>query len=214
VWQLQSWEIGMSWRLVTAVLVVMAAASGPALACKGPTLIFSDDFKTADPAWVPEAGTLNITGGMAQLNAQPGNFAAADYEGFFLDSADACVDMTAPVVKDPTTILGGILFGFTDSSNFYSFVVRADGNAAIFRLQNGGWLTPVPMRAAQGVKTGANAVNTLRVTWKGTAGTAYINDQQFIAFKIQPLTNSTFGIYCQPAGDPYQFSNIKVTNVP
>ncbi len=41
-------------RTGTAVLVVAAAAAtwGAALACKGPTLILSDDFKPADPAWV------------------------------------------------------------------------------------------------------------------------------------------------------------------
>jgi hypothetical protein len=207
--------MGMSLRLVSAVLVAVAAVSGPALACKGPTLIFSDDFKTADPSWVQDAGTLTISGGKAQLTAQPGNYANTDYEGFFVNSGDACVDVVAPTVKDPTMGgVGGIMFGFTGGSDFYAFVMRQDGNAGIFRLQSGGWLTPVPLRAAQGVKTGAGVVNTMRVTWKGTDGAAYINDQLFTNFKIQPFTNGTFGLYSEPEGNVYQFSNVKVTNVP
>jgi hypothetical protein len=204
----------MSSRLVLAALVGVIATFAPALACKGPTLIFSDDFKSADPAWVQDFGKLTITGGMAQLTSEPGHIASADYQGFFLDSGDACVDVVAPTVKDPSTTVGGIMFGRTDDDNFYAFVVRSDGRAAIFRRQNGGWLTPVPMRSAQNAKVGPNAANTLRVTWKGTEGTAYVNDQQFIAFKIEPFKNGTFGLYCEPEGNVYQFGKVTVTNVP
>ena len=206
----------MSIKFVTAVLVAVAVASGPALACKGPTLIFSDNFQSVDPAWVQQFGKLTIGGGKAQLSSEPGKYANADYEGSFVNSGDACVDVTAPTVKDPTTILAGIMFGFTDYSNFYAFVLRGDGQASVVRLQNGGWLTPVPVRAAPGAKTGANAVNTLRVTWNGTSGAAaaYVNDQSFINFKIQPFTNGTFGLYAEPEGNTYQFSNAKVTNAP
>jgi hypothetical protein len=204
----------MSLRLVAAA-VLAVAVSGPALACKGPTLIFSDDFKTADPSWVQDAGTLNIGSGKLTLTAAAGNYASADYEGFFVNSGDACVDVVYPSVKDPSQGgVAGIMFGYTDYNDFYAFVVRGDGQAGIFRLQNGGWLTPVPMRAAQGLKTGANAVNTFRVTWKNTDGAAYINDQLFINFKIQPFTNGTFGIYSEPEGNTFTFSNVKVTNVP
>ena len=72
---------------------------------------------------------VTIGGGKAQETANPGNFAQALYEGFFVDSADACVDMTATDVKDPTMIQGGIVFGATDTSNFYVFMLRADGQA-------------------------------------------------------------------------------------
>jgi hypothetical protein len=85
VWQLHFWEMGMSLRFVTAVLVAMAAASSPALACKGPTLLFTDDFKTPDPAWQPFGDWIQfgIDGGKGQLKAKPGSFALATYQGFF-----------------------------------------------------------------------------------------------------------------------------------
>ena len=200
-------------RTVTAVLVAIAATCGSALACKGPTLLFSDDFQTADPAWILWAGSMSISGGSAQLTSNPGTYANIAYAGTFVDSGDACVDMVAATAKDPTSTIGGIMFGGTDDNNFYALVTRPDGQAAIIRQQNGGWLLPVPMRAAPAVKTGA-ATNTLRVTWKGTDATAYINDQQFIAFKIQPFKNGMIGLYAEPEGNSYKFSNLKITNAP
>ena len=107
-------------RLVASVLVVLAAASGPALACKGPSLIFTDDFKTADPAWqVGSWTTLTIAGGKLQMKSDPGSYSMATYQGFFLDSGDVCVDVTMPDVMIGDwrcrIHVGGV------SSDFYAF---------------------------------------------------------------------------------------------
>jgi hypothetical protein len=69
----------------------------------------------------------------------------------------------------------GLVFRYTDFGNFYVFLVQGGGQASIVRRQNSGWLVPVPNKASPSFKTGAT--NTLRVTWKGTDGAAYINDQ-------------------------------------
>ena len=197
-------------KSVTAVLVVVAAAmSSPALACKSPTLIFSDDFQTPDSAWLADNGTFAESGGKAQLTAPANQLGEAHYEGFFADSGDLCVDSTAPAVKDLSTVSGGLVFGMTDFSNFYVFLVQGDGQAAIVRRQNNGWLVPVPNKPAPGFKSGAT--NTLRVTWKGGAGAAYVNDQLVFNFKYQPFTNGKFGLYTE-GGNTYTFANIKLTN--
>jgi hypothetical protein len=206
----------MSLKLMSAVLIALAAACGPALACKGPTLLFSDNFQTVDPAWNSQFGTLNIGGGKVQMSSDAGNIALVLYQGAFFDSGDACVDITATGVTDPTMVRGGIVFGATDSSNFYIFMLQANGQATIERMQNGGWLTPVPTRAAPGAKAGVAAVNTLRLTWKGTDASAYVNDQLFINFKIQPFTNGMFGFEAEGdvSGYNVSFSNVKITNAP
>jgi hypothetical protein len=61
----QAWGDTMSLRL-TAALVALAVASDPAFACMGLTVIYQDDFQSADPAWdigpsmIPIHGNVNI----------------------------------------------------------------------------------------------------------------------------------------------------------
>jgi hypothetical protein len=207
----------MSRRLVVlSLLLAIAIAPGPALACKGSILVFADDFKVADPAWqsIDDDGKLTIAAGKLQVTTAPGNGALVQYSGFFMDSGDACVDMVAPEVKDPQKILGGILFGLTQTS-FFGFVLRADGFAAVIRKEDGGWLFPVQMKKAGGAKPGANVSNTLRVTWKDAAAQTYINDQPFATIRIiRPIRNGKVGVYAEPEGETYQFTNFKVTDTP
>jgi hypothetical protein len=205
----------MSLRLVTAVLVALAAASSPALACKGASLMFTDDFKTEDPAWQPYGDwiSFSISGGKAQLKSRPGSYALATYQGFFLDSADTCVDVIAPDVKDPATVCAGLMFGGV-GNDFYVFFVRPNGHGAVYRNQNGGWLTPVPDKVADGAKTGPGVSNTLRVTWKNLAAQLYVNDKPFANTKTLPISNGKFGLYAEPEAGVAQFANMKITAAP
>jgi hypothetical protein len=205
----------MSLKLASAVLVAAAVTSGPAFACKGPTTLYADSFKTLDPAW---AGTdLAVSNGSAHLTVQSDYSSWSWYAGSFIDSGDYCIDMVAPKLPDPSGGDGGIIFGMTNG-DFYAFMLRADGQAAVNRWLNGAWLTPVSIRPAPGVKTAPNATNTLRVTFKGNSASAYVNDQLFITFNIpQPFQNSLIGLIAEDdVSGPitYQFSNLKITNVP
>jgi hypothetical protein len=67
----------------------------------------------------------------------------------------------------------------------------------------------VPYKPAPSFKAGA--ANSLRVTWRGGAAAAYINDQLLFNFKYQPFTNGKFGLYTE-GGNTYTFANIKLTN--
>ena len=221
----------MSLKLATASLVAVAVTSSPAFACMGSTVLV-DNFQ--DPGWgapdmplqqglnklTPVPPILTISGGSAQLTPLPGAFALADYGGQYVHSADACVDVLSPTVADPTQAAAGIVFGLTDESDFYVFAVEEDGQAAVLQY-NGAWLYPVAMRAAPALKAGANVTNTLRVTWNGTSGATYINGQAFATFTLPNFQNTQFGIWCEgdQGADPtisatYQFSNVKLTNVP
>lgn len=213
----------MSLKLAASVLAAVAATSAPALACMGPTVIFQDNFQTENPAWSAPFGGTAISGGKAQVTPPPGgNLAFMVYEGEFIDSGDLCVDMVAPTLQDPTSALGGVVFGFNNSAfAFYTFLAREDGQAQIALDQNGAWLNPVSMRAAPALKNGANVTNTLRVTWKGNSVSTYVNGQPFVPFTIpQAFQNVLIGLYAEndaatgTAPFTYQFSNLKVTNVP
>jgi hypothetical protein len=210
----------MSLKFAAGVIAAMAIGASPAFACKGPTTLLLDNFQTVDPAWALSDG-LAISGGNATVTATAGGtLNYLNYEGQFFDTADVCVNMVSPTVSDPTTALGGIMFGL-NNGGYWLFLVEEDGKAQIVRNQNGGWLTPVTMRAAPSLKTGANVSNTLRLTYKGTSGSAYINDTLFVTFTIpQAFQNTQIGLYAENdaatggAAITYTFSNLDITNVP
>src|SRR5262249_55842723 len=142
------------------------------------------------------------------------------YQGEFFPAGDACVTITgpAPVAKDTTNIFGGILLQETNY-DWWMPAVWADGTASVERMLNNGWLHPVPQRKFDAVKTGANAVNVLRVVWKAPPAqgsntppdptvTVFINDKQFISFnKMTPNPDRLFGLVADTEGTTtYQFS--------
>ena len=228
----------MSLRLGTASMFFLAVTIAPAMACKGPTTIFQDDFKTANTDW---HGTMAVVNGHAEVTATPfydggtfvnSTFGGAFYGGKHIDSGDACVDMVGPQVADPTMAAAGIMFGFTDIDSFWVFFAREDGQAAVFHLlpfeQNGGaeaTLIPIAYQPSAALKHGGSVTNTLRVSWNGKNGATYINDQPFWPFAIpHPFQNTFVGFYVGPGFPPtyspqtavpisYQFSNLKITNV-
>jgi len=191
----------------------------------GSTVLFSDNFQQVDPAWnMFSQGTLDISGGYAQVTPPAGDSAYAVYDGGFFDSADACVDIVSPTVADPTQAVAGLVIGMDPSGSFYACQIGEDGTAAVARYSSAGdgaWALPVSWRPAPAVKTGANALNTLRITWKGNSGTCYINGQLFSAFVIpQAFVNSAIGFSVggdspgATAGATWKFTNLKITNAP
>jgi hypothetical protein len=126
----------MSLRFATGALFAIVLASSPALACKGPNVVFADNFAEADPGW----GTndqLVIGSNRAQLKSQPGGVAGSFYTGSFFDDADICIDMTSPAAKNPAEVNAGLVFWADDWENFYMFQITPDGQASIYRSQKG-----------------------------------------------------------------------------
>lgn len=245
----------MSLRL-TAALVALAVASDPTFACMGPTVIYQDDFQSANPAWdttpsmipIPlDFAVLSIAGGAAKLTPLAGDFAVAVYGDQFFPSSqfpsfDACVDVTSPSVADASQAAAGIAFGQNNSSGFYVFAVEEDGQAAVaqFQQQPFGWSYLAPWQAVQGLNTGANARNTLRVTVSPAAGaigssaTFYVNGVTFATLALpslqappaqaadtQQAPGTKLGLWAEGdpgpnpvAGATWSFSNLKITNVP
>jgi hypothetical protein len=213
-------------KFASALLVVAAVTSVHASACTGPTILYSDNFQQPNAAWQTFQGsTLGISGGFLQLTPPKGNSTAALYTGGYLDSADACVDVTTPAaLADPNGGVTGVVFGYNiQGGDHFAFVMTAGGSIGVlhfFRGQEGQAINALtPFAAAPAIKAGPNATNTLRVTWKGTAGIAYANGQQVATFTIPIFQNTLFGFYAQgdaskTAAATWQFTNVKVTNVP
>jgi hypothetical protein len=204
----------MSKKLILAA-VAMLALSGPALACKGKTVLLEDNFEEVDPAW-SVSDAVSIGSGKLSISPKPGYGNAVWYNGMLFDDADICVDMVVPTANQPDKISGGILFYFDDWDNNFRFVTSG-GSAAVVRYQKGKYLTPISWREVAGMNTKPGSVNTLRLTLKGNTGTAYVNDKPLGNFKMAPGTGTLLGLVGYSAQDDapatWTFQNLKVTDV-
>jgi len=216
----------MSPRCLTRAFLIGAiftlGAASPALACKGATSLLRDDFKEANPNWDEYFTTQQsfvVGGGKVSAKTEPGSFNVLFYQGDFFPAGDACVTITNPSgVRDPTDISAGIVLQADDGS-WYMPVINLDGTAAVERNTSAGWLDPVRARKFAAIKQGTNV---LRVVWKAPPPkgsstppdpnvTMFINDQQFITFKMPPNANRQFGLSVQSHGHSYQFTNLIIT---
>jgi hypothetical protein len=208
-----------------STIFMIAAASTPALACKGATSLLRDDF--SDPAWAEyftDTPTFQLGGGKAVAKGPANAYQVLLYQGDFFPAADACVTITGPdaAPRDPSAPSVGIVMQDANG-DWWIPNISPDGTAAVDRVGAAGWLHPVPNRKFAGVKTGANAVNVLRVVWSGpppASGsntppdpnvTVYINDQQFIVFKMPPNANRLVGLYADTEESTFTFSNVVIT---
>jgi hypothetical protein len=194
---------------------LLAFASQQALACKGPNLQFTDDFTERDEAWSPvNSDLMKIDGGKLNIGSDVNKLNYVTYEGAFFPIGDACVDITFPGAssRDAMSTAGGLMFGATSWQDFYLFMVRPDGYAWISRLSSNNWLRPVPVKKFDGIKTGPNAVNQIRVKFTKNTASAYINDKLFANIKIMAGDNAKIGLYVESEGSTWQFDNVKITD--
>lgn len=190
------------------------ALTGAAAACNGQTVLYEDDFTSADPAWGDYDGQKIAGGKLTVSPAQYAGYAIQNQTGFFTDF-DVCVDVVQKN-SDPTTGYAGILFWGTDYDNFYTFDVATNGYVRVSRKQNTRWLTPVAWVTVPGVKAGTD-VNQVRVVVVGNQATLFVNGAQAAAFKGQPPQGGgLIGVYAASPKDStgiYDFDNFKVTDV-
>jgi hypothetical protein len=209
--------------MISSVFAV-ALVSSPALACKGATTLLRDDF--SDPSWseqFTDTPSFQLGGGKAVAKTPEQKWQILFYQGDFYPAGDACVTITGPSAapRDPSIVNAGIVLQ-DGRGDWWAPGIFADGSVSIDRLANAGWLHPVPKRKFGAVKTGANAVNVLRVVWSGPPPdgsntppdlnvTVFVNDQQFVVFKMAPNPDRLFGLFADTEGTTYQFSNVLIT---
>ena len=215
----------VSTNIVTAALRCAIAAglilaAGPALACKGPNVLFQDDFRQIDDSWDVDlhADAVTIEDGKAKVKADPSAGYTVLYGGLIFDDADLCVTVQVPrQTENGALAAAGPVFWAQDYDNYYTFTITPDGVAAIARLIKGRWHYLL-IRDADGIKTHPGDKNVLRVTTKGNSVSTYINDIKFATVKAQvPENGGQIGLHAQSEQahrDTWKFMNLKVTDLP
>lgn len=204
----------MTWRILASAVVAVGLMSGPALACKGTSVLLEDNFRQVDAAW-DQADWFSIGAGQAKITPDKGYGLTVFYNGTLFENADMCVDLTMPEIGNPDETIGGVVFWGDDYSNYYGLFVSGHGTAAILRYQNKRWLAPVRWRKVD-MKPQAGASNTLRVKMDGNTAQTFINDKPFALIKGAPKQGgSLIGFHAESESakpDTWIYSNLKITN--
>src|SRR5262245_14158302 len=204
-------------RNFAAALLALTVAASPALACKGETQVFSDNFDDSSGPW---EGTDNVTigGGFVTMKTEPGKNGVLLYTGGLFTEFDVCADVTIPATRNPDGgALAGVLFWFNGNPpDFFGTIMTPGGMLGSLRLKNGKPLVVSPFRKQPAIKLGTDATNSLRITAKGNSVTVYVNDQRAASFRGTP-TEGYLGFYAEGEREQptvWKFSNFKLTDPP
>jgi hypothetical protein len=164
-------------------LVALAALllATPAMACSGPSVVISGDFKTGADGWGDADVQFQPQGSTAVLTPQVGTQTARWNAGAELTDLEACVSIAMPATTaDATRSYAGMLFWVTDKDNFYQAVVSPNGMFTVARKVAGRIVPTPPVNWMQtsALKLGANDLNTLRVAIEGQNVIVRINDTE------------------------------------
>lgn len=198
-----------------ALAVALMTSVGVANACEGSTVLFEDDFSSLQPTWGTTNDEVSVSSNQMLIKPEAGFAKWVPSNAGFYDDIDACADFTTVAAVDADHSYAGIVFWYTDDSNFYAFEYAGNGNASVWRRQRGKWLNQVSWQPAGPLKGGDGATNQLRVVTKGNQATFYINGQQFAQLRGTPPTDGQqIGLLASSpdnASSTYGVANLKVT---
>ena len=211
---------GLRFSMVGAVFVV-AMSTSAALACKGPTTLFRDDFTDEDPAWALDHSIGQIADGAMKVTTKPQTYFDPYYQGMNFPAGDACIDIVSPSTPSKTPTQAGL--GLWTSRGWNFIYIASDGTAGVTGLQDNNWVNPVPARKFDGIKLTPGADNQLRVVWSAPPAQnattppdqyvqIFINDKLFIKYKTPPNADRAIAIYADTEGATYEFKNLVITN--
>ena len=198
---------------------LMLGGLGQTLACKGPTTLFTDDFREVDESWGVEGDSVSVDEGRVVIKADPNTMYKLLYAGTQFENMDYCVTARMPnnTPNDTAGSMAGMIFWAQDYSNLFAFEISVDGRVALERLAKGKWTNVLDWRKPEGVNVGPAAKNTLGVTANGNTLTLWINDAKVGSLKAsRPDGGGQVGLIGQSEKgkrNAWKFTQLKVTSV-
>jgi hypothetical protein len=184
---------------------------GSVVLADDPSIIFSDDFSSLDPAWGVANNNFRVDGGSMVMQPDVQSSYTTLYAGNNFNDID--VSLTATQTDGLNDEPAGVAFWGTDINNYYVANYQSDGSFAVGRLQNGKWIFPVDWSIQAAVKKGLNQPNILRVVTKGKTAAIYVNGTQLVSIKgFPPDGGSQIGIHADSGDKIYtwKFANLVV----
>ncbi len=205
--------------LAAVVAIGIALAAGPAMACKGSTVLLKEDFSKSSSAWAKSSDmsdpdwkdSVRIGGGRLLLKSPTGDFGYIYYAPHTFPDGDFCADVVMPDDSLPEAKWVGIALVAADGT--YVLKVSYDQRVAVSKLSpDGDWSDPVPLDYFEALKTDPGSVNTLRLVWKSGAPTfsAYVNDKKVDTIEVE-IRNPRIAIFFQTQETTSEVRNVLVT---
>jgi hypothetical protein len=207
-------------RIVCLAAGLAIGSLSPSLACKGPKVIYSDDFTERDAGWFIqpadiESGKVAVGEGRLVVRPDPERGYTVLNMAFGLP-ADTDICVKARIVESAELSRSGLglIFwakGFDDN---YLFQVTGNGNYYVTRWAERAWQSVTPTAAVRAFKQGLGEENVLRVV----TVTVFMNDEQLARFRSPtPSGIVRAGFRASSLGkEPtaVEFRDFSVTDVP
>jgi hypothetical protein len=191
-----------TWISLLCTIAMICISAGKAWADPAP--LFEDTFTGIDPSFGTNLGTaVQVKGGKMIFTLPGGGWERLIYQvGFFAD-CDMSLTVSSVTGDISSSNNAGIIFWGIDNTDFYEFVVGADGTSNVYRMSGGRWLNPASIPPSSTVNKGLGASNLLRVVTKGNQATCYINGTQVTAITgMPPAGGGLVGLYTQSTANP------------
>jgi hypothetical protein len=187
-------------RTLSAVAALQFLALTSAWACSGQVgaVIFQDSFTDDSGGWDqgPPQSVIKPPAFVFTLDAQNGGTAAQNLT-FNATDGDYCMDVALPPpIAADNQFYAGIEFWAADYNDVMNAEVSSAGNISVSRKVAGKWTVISTVNNVPAFKSGANAVNSLRITALAGVITVYLNGTQVKLLRAQEPANSSlrFGI--------------------
>ncbi len=166
------------------------------------TILYEDDFADRASGWDiddNEESTVDYIGGRYVILVKSARWLAWANPLSGLDVQDAIIEVDAKLESGPWDDLAefGIICRYLDANNFYYFMVRADGLAAIFKVEDD---DQTLISAADDQYTPAPAIQTgttwnhLRVMCIGDRLELYVNEERVAQAVDATFTGGNVGL--------------------
>jgi hypothetical protein len=218
-WDLPEVEKAMKKRKIAAVaaaaVLLMSVGAGAALACKGSTVLYEDNFQTFDPTWGISSENIYVENGALIISPSADRIWSALNQTNVYTDMDFCVTYTMVQGANVNNSFGGVVFWGYDTQNYYTLDLTNDGYLQVSRKVGNRWLSPVSWRQSATIKAGLGQPNLIRVVTKGNNATIYINDQEAVSFTGQPPEGGgVIGLTGTSAADDrgvFRYQGLKIT---
>jgi hypothetical protein len=164
------------------ILLLSVGCTGVATVLPGSDVFFQDDFSNPASGWDRVTGTdgeTNYAGDSYRLfSALPDYYLWANPGRLF--ERDVRIEADAIKIGGPNDGVFGLICRYQDAGNFYVFMISADGQAGIARVQSGRdlvMLSGESLQPSSRIQTGL-ATNHLQADCLGSTFALFVNGEQ------------------------------------
>jgi len=205
---------GLGWLLTLFLALMFVGCRGSGAPSPTPArlaLPFDDGFDAPGSRWLQDADTEAAQGyrdGQFFFQVLTADLLVWDNPGG--NFQDFSLEVEARQVAGDAENSYGVLVRYLDAANFYRFDLSGDGRFAVFKLENGEWITLVDWQAAAQIQP-QGQVNRIQVTCQGAQMAFFANGEPLVRLEDATLERGDVGLFAGAFASPpteVEFDNL------